>query len=57
MPNNKPAISPTRQITKRLSMKMKLKNLKQQKDKVLKRNSTQLKSNELHEESSPQEED
>lgn len=52
MINNKAAISPTRQISKRLSMKMKLKNIKKQKSKVLKKNGTQLKSNQLHDKSS-----
>ena len=46
--NNKPAISPSRQICKRLTMKMKLKNLKKQKGKILKKNCTQLKSNHVH---------
>lgn len=46
--NNKSAISPTRQISKRLTLKLKLKNLKNQKGKVLKKNCTQLKSNQAH---------
>lgn len=49
--NNKPAISPSRQICKRLTMKMKLKNLKKQKGKILKKNCTQLKSNQVHDQS------
>jgi hypothetical protein len=47
--NNKSAISPTRQISKRLTMKMKLKRIKNQKAKLLKQNGTQLKTNNLQE--------
>lgn len=47
--NNKPAISPKRQICKRITQKMKLKNLKNQRGKVLKHNGTQLKSNQAEE--------
>lgn len=46
--NNKPQISQSRQICKRLTLKMKLKNLKKQKSKNLKKNYTQLKSNQVH---------
>jgi hypothetical protein len=49
--NNKSAISPTRQICKRLSIKMKLKNVKNQKSKVLAHNSIQLKTNQHHDQS------
>ena len=46
--NNKPGLSPTRQISKRLSLKMKIKNSKKQKGKVLKQNDPQLKSKQPH---------
>ncbi len=55
--NNKATISPSRQISKKLNLKMKLKNLKRQKGKVSKRNSPQLKSNEHRKPSKHHDED
>ncbi len=55
--NNKSTISPSRQISKKLSSKMKMKNLKRQKGKVSKRNGPQLKSNEHRKPSKHQDED
>ncbi len=43
MTNNKITLSPTRQISKRLNLKMKLKNIKKQKSKILNQNHPQLK--------------
>lgn len=47
--NNNTPVSPTRQITKRLTQKMKLKRTKMQKAKLSNQNNTQLKTNNLQE--------
>jgi hypothetical protein len=49
--NNKSTLSPTRQISKRLNLKMKLKNIKKQKSKILNQNHPQLKTNQLQDKS------